>query len=132
MMDIDFFKRINDEHGHLAGDDALKAVAGFLSDPCGQPCRVGRYGGEEFCVSLTDASEQHAFAWAEERRARIASASVAANSSIVRLTASFGVAERASDTESPSQMLDRADQALRAAKRLGRNRVMRYSALGDD
>ena len=128
MMDVDFFKRINDEYGHVAGDEALKAVAGLLSDSSCKRCRVGRYGGEEFCVSLADAAEQDALAWAEQRRARIASASVVVNSSVVRLTASFGVAERTGDTATPAQMLDRADQALGAAKRLGRNRVVRYSA----
>ena len=132
MMDVDFFKRVNDEHGHLAGDEALKAVARLFSDSSGKRCRACRYGGEEFAAYLTDTTEEDAFAWADECRSRIASASMAASGSMVQVTASFGVAERIGDTESPAQMLDRADQALRAAKRFGRNRVVRYSALGED
>lgn len=127
MMDVDLFKKINDRHGHLAGDEALRAVARLLGEASGEKCLVGRYGGEEFCAALAEASEDDAFAWAEERRARIASAEVLSNGSTIQVTASFGVAQRTGDTESVAQMLDRADQALLAAKSLGRNRVIRHS-----
>jgi two-component system, cell cycle response regulator len=125
MVDVDCFKRINDEHGHVIGDATLKAIARVLAECSGNRGYACRYGGEEFCVLLPDATEHDAYAWAEDCRSKIASSPVVTSGPILQVTASFGVAERTIATKAPGEMLDRADQALLVAKRRGKNRVVR-------
>jgi len=129
MIDIDFFKRINDTHGHQAGDDVLRQLGQLLTASI-RGCDVaGRYGGEEFCIILPETTEQQALHWAERTRAKLAALQVRVNSTTLSLTASFGVAQRLADTTSPEQFVDMADQALVAAKRSGRDRVVAYRNL---
>jgi diguanylate cyclase (GGDEF)-like protein len=129
MADIDFFKRINDVHGHGVGDDVIRRVASVLQANCRATDLVSRYGGEEFCVLLPETDEQHASLWAERVRQEIAALRFPVEGKELAVTASFGVAERRSDTEPPSATVDLADQALLVAKQSGRDRVVLYHAL---
>lgn len=131
MLDLDFFKRINDSYGHPAGDTVLKLVAGTLAESCRGSDILCRYGGEEFCVLLPETSGEQATQWAERVRQRISGLSVTLGSETLRISASFGSAERHEDTQTPSQLVDQADQALLCAKHSGRDRVARFEALTD-
>jgi len=123
MADLDHFKGINDEYGHFAGDEALKAVGAVLRGCAQDQAIVGRFGGEEFAALLCGAQEADALAWAEQCRSKIADTPVFADSRTLHVTASFGAAQRSSLTENPMELLRRADEALFHAKRAGRNRV---------
>lgn len=131
MADIDFFKRINDIHGHPAGDSVLKVVASLFTDGSRGSDSVCRYGGEEFCVMLPETDEHGAALWAERVRQRMASLVVPVGTKELRITASFGAAERHDDTQTPEDLIDQADQALLCAKQSGRDRVIRYESLTD-
>ena len=123
MLDIDFFKRINDSHGHQTGDRALVLFAAAVRHAVRQPDLVGRYGGEEFCVLLP--MSDLAAAEAVDQRLR---------ADIVRdvnpalgfdLTFSTGVAALDEGDAGLDEIIARADQALYAAKQGGRNRLVR-------
>ena len=129
MIDIDFFKRINDTYGHRAGDRALRQFARLLHDNCRSSDIASRYGGEEFCVLLPEATEADAVAWYERVRRAIAERTDLIQDQEFSMTASFGVAQRLADTETPEQLLDLADEALLVAKRSGRDRVIGFQAL---
>ena len=131
MMDLDFFKRINDTHGHPAGDAVLKAVARLLGENCRSSDTVCRYGGEEFCALLPETSEGEASLWAERVRQRLAALTVEVGQKQLRITGSFGAAQRHDDTQTPEQLVDLADQALLCAKQSGRDRVVRYESLAE-
>jgi diguanylate cyclase (GGDEF)-like protein len=129
MLDIDHFKSINDRHGHAAGDQALKHTATLLQASVHDDARVGRFGGEEFMVLLPGAGLAQAAQTAESLRLRLAAQQVPREGEPLSLSASFGVAEWRGPKEDPSRLLMRADQALYAAKRAGRNQVQ---AFGDE
>ena len=129
MVDIDFFKRINDIHGHPAGDTVIKSVAGLLAAGCRRSDSICRYGGEEFCVMLPETGEGNSAIWAERVCKRIATNVMSVDGKEIRVTASFGVAQRHDDTQTIGALVDQADQALLCAKQTGRNRVVRYELL---
>jgi two-component system cell cycle response regulator len=131
MVDIDFFKRVNDVYGHPAGDSILRMVAELLSDICRSSDVVSRYGGEEFCVMLPETGEPEAACWAERARKRLAALMIPIRDKIIHITGSFGVAQRYDDTQNAEALVDQADQALLCAKQSGRDRVVRYDSLGD-
>jgi diguanylate cyclase (GGDEF)-like protein len=126
---LDFFKTINDDHGHPVGDDVLRSVAGLMREYCRASDIIGRYGGEEFFAVLPETSEADAMIWAERLRIRIEQSPLEVHGLSLRITASAGVAELASDVKSRDELLDRADQALLMAKQTGRNRVVRYQTI---
>lgn len=130
MLDIDYFKRVNDSHGHAAGDAVLKAIAQIVRLECRPTDVAGRYGGEELCVLLPDTTEESALVWAERTRRRIAETSIAASEGALSVTASFGVAERREPVAAAEDLIELADQALRLAKQLGRDRVLATGSLG--
>ena len=130
MSDVDLFKRVNDTYGHAVGDAVLKSVSRLIEGCCRGSDSVCRYGGEEFCVLLPDTDDKGAASWAERCRLAIAETPCVAGGRSTSVTVSLGVAQREETTESPEQLLDRADQALLAAKRQGRNRVVAYRSLG--
>ena len=119
ILDIDHFKRVNDTHGHLAGDAVLKKIAGVLAANLRQTDTAGRWGGEEFLILLPHQGRPTARALAEKLRTAIEST---AFPGIGRITSSFGVAAYAAQ-DSVESLVKRADAALYAAKRSGRNRV---------
>ncbi|MFI5495138.1 GGDEF domain-containing protein [Actinoplanes sp. NPDC051859] len=119
LVDLDHFKKLNDTHGHQAGDQALQAAARALSDACQAGDEVFRYGGEEFAVLFAAAGRPEA----AERAARLRAA-VAASASPVPVTASIGVATCPVDATGRDDLLAAADAALYRAKEAGRNRVV--------
>ena len=127
MADVDHFKKFNDMHGHIAGDEALKAVAVVLKEVTREIDHVARYGGEEFLVALPDTDIDGAVRAAERIRERLAETGVVVQEQSVTLTLSTGVAEFPTDGESPESLIAAADAALYQAKRRGRDRVMRAS-----
>lgn len=122
VLDIDYFKKINDNFGHLAGDKALKAMAGRLVQNVREVDIVSRYGGEEFVVIMPKTSAEPAYGVAEKLRNVIATAGFHYQQQRVHITVSCGVATfRAGDD--PDRVFKRADDALYAAKQAGRNRT---------
>jgi diguanylate cyclase (GGDEF)-like protein len=131
MVDLDFFKRINDVHGHQAGDSVLKYTAELLMENSRGSDSVCRYGGEEFCIMLPETEEAAAALWAERVRVRLASSPIITERVDISVSGSLGVAERYEDTRSAEELVDLADQALLYAKRSGRDRVVCYQAISD-
>ena len=129
MLDIDFFKRINDSHGHPVGDQVIRSVARVLTDDCRASDIISRYGGEEFCILLPETDEAHAAQWAERIRQRIGELRVSLDDKQISVNVSLGVAECTSDTVAAQQLVDMSDQALLVAKRSGRDRVVRFRSL---
>lgn len=123
MIDIDHFKRVNDSHGHAAGDEVIRVIAGVLRENIRDHDVVGRYGGEEFSLIATEINGDP-IELAERVRAAIAATTIQHSPDPIRVTVSIGIAElKPGDTL--DRLLDRADQALYQAKRAGRNRVWR-------
>jgi len=126
MLDIDYFKRVNDTYGHDAGDVALRMIAQAIREELRGVDTAARYGGEEFAVILPQAGPEGAMAVAERLRARIESTSV---SGVGCVTASLGVATFPLHASSRDLLVTTADRALYQAKRTGRNRVCTPSDL---
>jgi len=127
MVDIDHFKLVNDTYGHEAGDEVLKAVAEALRSTARVADIVARFGGEEFVLVLPDTSAEMAARIAERLRLAIEALSTDVDGQVIRVTASFGVAQRAAQ-ESQLEVLERADTALFSSKKDGRNRVTMSAA----
>ena len=124
IMDIDFFKRINDQHGHAAGDEVLKLVAEAVRATAQPPAFFGRLGGEEFLIVLPEADLAEARRMAEVLRRNVAAINTrAAIPGHGGVTTSVGLTVSIAGTDDPGSMLARADMALYAAKRSGRNCV---------
>ena len=122
VIDLDHFKRINDGFSHSAGDRALQAVADVLRRGCRAMDVVARYGGEEFALVLSATSTEEALALADRLRERVALIDCSDFAAGESLTASFGLAQ-AQGCSSVEMLVERADAALYAAKRGGRDRV---------
>jgi diguanylate cyclase (GGDEF)-like protein len=119
LVDLDYFKSLNDEHGHLVGDDVLRATARAIRETCREGDLAARYGGEEFAVIFTHVTADQAAVAAERVRAAIQGADVA-----VPVTASIGVATFPDHADDPRELLELADGSLYPAKSAGRNRVV--------
>jgi diguanylate cyclase (GGDEF)-like protein len=122
MIDIDHFKRINDQYGHPAGDIILKNVAGLLRERLRPQDKVGRYGGEEFCAILPETSLTHAAVIADTLRTLVADHAFVVEDQQLRVTVSIGAAAWESLASSVNLYRD-ADRRLYLAKQLGRNRI---------
>jgi two-component system cell cycle response regulator len=124
ILDVDFFKKVNDTKGHDAGDAVLKGVAAVLKKMARKSDFVARWGGEEFVVALSQTAEAGARVAAERVRRAIAEAPhTLPGGETLKVTASIGLASAASPKWHLEEMLARADKALYAAKARGRNRV---------
>jgi diguanylate cyclase (GGDEF)-like protein len=129
MLDIDFFKKVNDTYGHLAGDEVLRSVSKTLLQRFRKTDMVGRYGGEEFCIFLALLDREQAIGIAEECRRQIENLPIPFENKTLRVTISAGIAEFPSAQEQTlTELIARADAALYEAKSNGRNRVI--SAFG--
>jgi diguanylate cyclase (GGDEF)-like protein len=128
VIDIDYFKRINDAHGHDVGDAALKHVAGVLRAACRAEDLLGRQGGEEFVALLAAANHSDAQQAAERLRAAVANAPLRHGALSLPITVSIGVSATAHTDGDYDAVLRRADQALYEAKSSGRNRVVLRAA----
>lgn len=125
MVDIDFFKRINDSHGHQAGDRVLQAMARLLQETMRPGDVVARYGGEEFAVILPATEADSALAAAERLRLAIEKAVInCADKLDIGITVSIGCASREPHAMAPADLVKAADTALYRAKKTGRNRVV--------
>jgi diguanylate cyclase (GGDEF)-like protein len=124
MADVDEFKEYNDAFGHPAGDEVLKKVAAILLNSTRSMDCTARYGGEEFAVLLTDTAGDVAHEVAERIRARVEATTFAGR----KITLSIGIAEFPENGQTADEVISSADEALYAAKRGGRNRVVRASA----
>jgi diguanylate cyclase (GGDEF)-like protein len=123
VFDLDHFKTINDEFGHLAGDAALRDVATLVGERVRKTDTLARYGGDEFCVLMPETALGDAVGLANELCARIATQSFDFRETRFRATSSFGVAELTGYDDAPVELFQRADEALLRAKRAGGNGV---------
>ncbi len=127
MLDLDHFKKVNDEHGHSAGDAVLAAVARTISTELRQYDRVYRYGGEEFLLCLPSTGLELAMVIAERIRAKVETTEVAIpdTDNALHLTVSIGITQLGADVP-VEDSIDHADKAMYAAKANGRNRVEQW------
>lgn len=134
LIDIDHFKMVNDRHGHLVGDEALRAVATILRSAIRAKDVIGRFGGEEFVIALPDTDLADAMVTAERLRTAVAASPLAAMCAGVlddpeldpdtfHLTVSIGISVSTTDGQTVDELLFRADRAMYAAKAAGRDRV---------
>jgi diguanylate cyclase (GGDEF)-like protein len=128
MCDLDFFKQVNDQYGHEAGDLVLKEVAQIIRDNIRASDMFIRYGGEEFLVLLHEVTPGASMSIAEKIRMSInAQAFTLSGGMVLHKTISIGVAEFPDDGETMYKVIKFADVALYVAKGAGRNKVMRFS-----
>jgi diguanylate cyclase (GGDEF)-like protein len=123
MLDVDFFKAINDKYGHAAGDAVLVFIVDVLKKEIRQHDIVARLGGEEFVVLLIDVDLDQAKMLAERLRCAIESGDIVSDESVIKVTASFGLAMVSSSSEDIHQAINKADELLYQAKNSGRNQV---------
>ena len=128
VFDADYFKRINDAHGHAAGDAVLQQLAKTLSTTFRQIDVVARIGGEEFAVLLPSTSEEGAAVVAGRLCRLVDEQRVVVDGVSIRFSVSGGVATMDDTTDDLETLMKRADQALYCAKAEGRNRVVCWSS----
>ena len=122
MIDIDYFKKVNDTYGHLAGDFILKEVANIIKNTIRSSDICGRFGGEEFLILLPNTKLSGAMKLAERIRENIQNHKFVFNDKKITITVSIGITS-ASKNDSVFSLIERADEALYEAKNKGRNRV---------
>lgn len=122
IVDIDFFKKVNDTYGHSCGDYVLKEIAYIMSNNFRQTDTIYRYGGEEFAVILTETASDAALVPMERLRKHIENHNFRFHNQDIKITISCGISSK-TDFESEFDMFDDADRALYEAKNSGRNRI---------
>ncbi|MCF6219313.1 MAG: GGDEF domain-containing protein [Gammaproteobacteria bacterium] len=128
IIDLDLFKRINDNYGHLAGDEVLRQASARILNSLRETDFVGRYGGEEIVVILTETNTQYVNAIANKVRNAIGSTPVKLdNNGSITVTASIGVSYLIGESQTVESLFKEADEALYQAKESGRNQVVVYS-----
>ena len=127
MVDIDFFKSVNDRYGHAVGDQVIKEVADVLKTSCRENDLVGRYGGEEFCLVLPTLSLKGGVKVGERIRQTIEKGVCSG----IKVTTSLGVAAMESNANTMDELINLADKALYIAKKSGRNRVVAWAPDGE-
>lgn len=126
IMDLDWFKQVNDTHGHLIGDWVLKNVVYTIKEKMQENMIIARLGGEEFCIVMYDVSVDVMFDKAEQMRQAIETLDCSDSGVEMSVTASFGVSTSETSGYSLPMLLNHADVALFEAKNSGRNRVNKY------
>jgi len=124
MADLDSFKTINDTYGHDAGDRALKTISHFLKKNIRGVDAIARYGGEEFVMMVPDADKDAAFGLAERLREELANVKL---DKMPPITVSLGIATFPTDGNEVEELIKKADTAMYAAKRAGRNKSVKYA-----
>ncbi len=128
LMDIDYFKKVNDTYGHPAGDAVLRRLAAILKSTLRSAADFpARYGGEEFAAVLVNTDQEAARKIAERLRKHVQSETFQTDAGPLKITLSIGVASYPLDATTRETLIERADQALYHAKRSGRNRCVRAS-----
>ncbi len=129
MVDIDNFKKVNDNFGHQAGDEVIKVIADLLKDRIRKTDIIGRYGGEEFLIILPDTNEASTYKFAEEVRELVKEKNIVYADKFIKVTISIGVKSVNRDEEEVTlqNMIQLADSALYKAKNSGRNKTCIYS-----
>jgi diguanylate cyclase (GGDEF)-like protein len=132
MFDIDEFKKINDTHGHHAGDVVIKKMAELVKNNTRSSDLVGRYGGDEFMVLIASTTEEQAASFAEHIRQKISTTDIAIPGTEVpvRITISGGIAILPANGQSTTELFQAADAALYESKRQGRNRILLATNVG--
>ncbi|MCL7942587.1 GGDEF domain-containing protein [Marinobacter sp. ATCH36] len=125
IMDIDYFKVVNDTMGHDAGDEVLRDISHRLTERLRATDSVGRLGGEEFGLILRDVKPDDSFELMDELRQRIADSELCYGEAIIRVTASFGIAHYPDHGTETETLFRTADRCLFSSKRAGRNTVAR-------
>jgi diguanylate cyclase (GGDEF)-like protein len=128
MIDADHFKQVNDQYGHLIGDQVLQNLAGVLKRSLRDADILGRYGGEEFAILLPETDLDAAARSAERLRLSVADSPAVTEKGSIPITISLGVACLRGADEQIDQLINRADQALYLAKGAGRNQVRLWTA----
>ena len=123
IIDVDFFKKVNDTYGHSCGDYVLKEVAYLILQTFRKTDMVFRYGGEEFAVIITETPIEKAVIPLERLRKSISEYPFSYNGTKIKVTVSIGVSEVNKQTESVHQLFENADKALYKAKENGRNQI---------
>ncbi len=123
IIDLDFFKLVNDTHGHLAGDEVLKETAKRIQKALRTADTCARYGGEEFAIILPETPLQGAVMLAERLRKTLASQPIEINGRNISVTASIGVAQALQGMKKHKELIEHADAALYQSKENGRNLV---------
>jgi diguanylate cyclase (GGDEF)-like protein len=121
MLDIDFFKKVNDTYGHISGDMVLKELSGILTASTRSSDIVGRYGGEEFGIVLPEITAENAYQLCERIRQSVENHDFSTGKDIIKITISMGIFFKG--TINSQSMIKKADEALYKAKQNGRNRV---------
>ncbi|MDD5730749.1 MAG: GGDEF domain-containing protein [Candidatus Omnitrophica bacterium] len=127
MLDIDHFKEYNDRYGHLVGDAVLREISRIIKENLRQIDLVGRYGGEEFSIILTQTDKEGAKLAAERIRSSIETQVIKAYDENLKVTLSIGVSVFPEDGKGPEVLIEKADRALYRAKEEGRNKVCVFS-----
>ncbi|MFZ5861868.1 MAG: diguanylate cyclase [Nitrospirota bacterium] len=131
MIDIDDFKRLNDTHGHVVGDEALVATARAIRNSIRAIDMAARYGGEEFTVILPQTSKQASRTMAQRIGRAVSRTPIhSTKGDVMHLTVSLGAASFPDDASTPDELLQRADQAMYEAKRRGKNQAVVYEPPG--
>ncbi len=123
MVDVDHFKESNDRYGHLVGDVILREVVKTIKENIRQIDSIGRYGGEEFIIILTETDKNGARFAAERIRQAVEARRIKAYDEELKVTISIGVATFPEDAQETMALIERSDKALYRAKQTGRNRV---------
>lgn len=124
MIDLDLFKKVNDKHGHLAGDSILKDFSELLAKSLRNYDIVARFGGEEFVVVLPNTTKENAHLVAEKLREKTENATFSHENLEIKITISIGISSLNKDCTSLEELIETADECMYAAKHAGRNRVI--------
>ncbi|MBI9097104.1 MAG: GGDEF domain-containing protein [Spirochaetaceae bacterium] len=126
MFDLDYFKLVNDNYGHIVGDRVLKYVADTVCGSMMKNSSFGRYGGEEFILFFSGYSIRDVQDWAEKIRIKISEGAVDSREGDIHITASFGIAQYTPEIKDDLEIIHNADVAMYRSKEKGRNRVTLY------
>jgi len=128
MIDIDYFKDFNDRYGHIVGDAILRELSRTIQENIRQIDLIGRYGGEEFSIILSQTDKDAAQFVAERIRLAIQDKRIRVYDEELKITVSIGISTYPYDGKGIERLIDKADSALYQAKQAGKNKVCAYKA----
>ncbi|MGB0895062.1 MAG: diguanylate cyclase [Parashewanella sp.] len=131
MIDIDHFKKINDQYGHQVGDIVIQRVAHIITQALRDTDCAGRYGGEEFAVVLANTEAQDALSFTERLRKKVEALELNIDNNIIKVTISLGICDLSANTKESVTWLSNADKALYRAKLNGRNRSIIFRDINE-